>query len=338
MFARVLTFSSLAVFAATLAFHTPALSQNSAQDDGESSPASVAGKAYLGLQLGPVPKLLATHLPDVLEADNGLVIYGMDAESPAAKAGLESSDILVAFDGKTVSSYDKLIEYMSGSEPGQRIELTVIRRGKPLQVKVELGQRPADFAADVPLGGWPLAPGIGDFPEADDFPQMKESLEKMNKMMEQMNEDFGKRFGRGIPPMPAMPAMPKLDPDSFSSSAQSSTSSSFSSINVNKIGDDRYRVTVKYRAKDGEIRELNIEGTAEEIREAVKEDEKMPASVQEQIRRSLVLGSSDSIQSGALGNLSEMRDMLKSLTDDRFGFDDINDELPSLRWDEFNRL
>jgi hypothetical protein len=174
------------------------------------------------------------------------------------------------------------------------VELTVIRRGKLLGVKVTLGQRPTDLVMDMPPRQWPAVPGFPAMPnldtwdDADTPADMQEYLERMNKMMEEMNQRFGRGFGSKLP---NMPSLPKVDPDAFSSSSQSSSSTNFSSINVNKIDGDRYRAEVKYKADDGEIRELIVEGTTDEIRDAAEQDDKMPAKVRQQLLRVVGAGN-----------------------------------------------
>ena len=253
---------------AALALHTPALSQNPA--DGALDDAPSAEKSYLGLHVGPVPNVLSMHLPEMLAPDSGLLVFGVDPGSPAADAGLQTNDILIRLAGKNVSSNDQLINYLQETKVGQTVELNLIRQGKPLVVHVTLAKRPANMAFGNPLGAMPPipnlgapnfgAPNFGAMP--DGFADMQEQMQQMHKRIQKMHEEFHQGFGG----MPAMPAMPGFDPDDLSSWMRSSSSSYSTSISVNKIEGDRYSANVKYKANDGETRELNIEGTLDEIR------------------------------------------------------------------------
>lgn len=57
--------------------------------------------------------------------------------SPAAKAGLQPGDLIVALDGKRVANSDELIVAIRSHSPGDRVTLTYVR-GKAAEVKVEL--------------------------------------------------------------------------------------------------------------------------------------------------------------------------------------------------------
>ena len=62
---------------------------------------------------------------------------------PAAKAGLKDGDIVTAADGTKVTSYDTLVDYFQGKNPGDKIKLTVKRGDKEETIEVTLGKRPA---------------------------------------------------------------------------------------------------------------------------------------------------------------------------------------------------
>ncbi len=61
-------------------------------------------------------------------------------DGPAAKAGLQSEDILKTFDGKEVSTYKELIEQIKTKEPGERVEVVVSRNDKDIRYDVVLGE------------------------------------------------------------------------------------------------------------------------------------------------------------------------------------------------------
>lgn len=347
MFVRILSLATLMMCCAGLALHTPALSQNPAE--GALGDAPSADKTYLGLHVGPVPKVLSMHLPEVLAADSGLLVFGIDPDSPAADAGLQSSDILVRFDGKNVSSNDQLIDHLDETKVGQTVELNLIRQGKPLVVHVKVVKRPANMvfgnrvfgnqAFGNPLGAWPQmpqlgAPNFGDpkfgaMPDMNGFADMQEQMEQMHNKIQKMHEEFHKGLG-------GMPAMPDLDPDDFSSWMRSSSSSHFTSISINKIDGDRYSANVKYKSDDGEARELNIEGTLDEIRSAADADENMPESVRKQLDRSLKMRDFAPFQNGQVsGDMSKMQEMMKQFNQG-FDFDDV--DLPKLPAGNLQRL
>lgn len=110
-------------------------------------PPVAAGKAWLGVQLCPVPAALAEHLR--LE-DKGVMVCNVFEDSPADKAGLARYDVIVRADGKPVAgghdAVQKFSERVRGKEPGEEIELTVVHRGQEQSFTVRLAKPPADPA------------------------------------------------------------------------------------------------------------------------------------------------------------------------------------------------
>lgn len=68
--------------------------------------------------------------------------------SPAAKAGLQPGDTIVAVDGQQISSTEQFIDTVAGYPPGKTITLTVKRGAQTKTVRLTLGNRPAN----VPTG------------------------------------------------------------------------------------------------------------------------------------------------------------------------------------------
>lgn len=133
--------------------------------DPEGRPA--AGRpAHLGIATGPVSAELREHAN--LPERGGLVVTRVEPGSPAAKAGLKANDILLEVDGCEVASPLDLTEMIEAAGPGARVTLDIMRRGKPLEVRVVLGAkragagidgRPADAVAGGPGGMRPGAAG-----------------------------------------------------------------------------------------------------------------------------------------------------------------------------------
>ena len=78
----------------------------------------------------------------------GAVLVEVIPGSPAADAGLQPDDVIVAVDGRRVGPAQDLAERISNYEPGDRVELTVARPGEETkQVTVRLGENPDSPAA-----------------------------------------------------------------------------------------------------------------------------------------------------------------------------------------------
>ena len=72
----------------------------------------------------------------------GALVTSVSDGSPAAEAGLRDGDVVVAVDGRTVSSMIDLAAEVRTKQPGDRVELTVVRDGQEQTVEVTLGTAP----------------------------------------------------------------------------------------------------------------------------------------------------------------------------------------------------
>lgn len=77
----------------------------------------------------------------VAEVENGLKITDVDEESAAGKAGIKISDILTTVEGKPVSKKDELITLMKEKSNGEDLSLSLLRNGKKIDHKLNLGPR-----------------------------------------------------------------------------------------------------------------------------------------------------------------------------------------------------
>jgi serine protease Do len=100
-------------------------------------------RARLGVAIAPphVARRLrrSVGLPDV----DGLLVRGVEDDSPASAAGIERGDLIVAAGGKPVTSLDDIHGALD-TDAG-RLELTLVRGTEERQVTVELGDaQPAE--------------------------------------------------------------------------------------------------------------------------------------------------------------------------------------------------
>lgn len=85
----------------------------------------------------------------------GLVVLGVEAESPAAEAGLcpairnrsgsiRVGDRILAVDEKEVRSPEELSDWVEEHQVGDKVKLRILREGElePQELSVELGTRP----------------------------------------------------------------------------------------------------------------------------------------------------------------------------------------------------
>ena len=78
--------------------------------------------------------------------DGRTEIGSIDPESPAELAKLREGDVVLRIAGRDVTGPDVLASEIRKRKPGQDITLSIERDGKPLDVKVKLGEYPEDEA------------------------------------------------------------------------------------------------------------------------------------------------------------------------------------------------
>ena len=88
----------------------------------------VAQKGYLGIVANTVaiPEEIAEAAG--LEQETGVMIFSVEAGSPARKAGLAMGDVLVKFNSKPVTEFYDLPRLLNEDVIGKNIKLTIIRR------------------------------------------------------------------------------------------------------------------------------------------------------------------------------------------------------------------
>ncbi len=74
-------------------------------------------------------------------ASPGVLLRGVLAGSPAAAAGLQREDLLVRFADRDISSLSDLYSVLREKQPGQDVQLLVLRRGEKLSKIARLGAR-----------------------------------------------------------------------------------------------------------------------------------------------------------------------------------------------------
>jgi serine protease Do len=87
-----------------------------------------------------------------LEKAGGVLITEVQDDTPAAKAGVKSQDIIVKLDDIVIKDTQDLRNRVAETVPGTTVVLQVIRDGKPEDLKVTIGEQPDDFGS-VAQGG-----------------------------------------------------------------------------------------------------------------------------------------------------------------------------------------
>jgi S1-C subfamily serine protease len=82
-----------------------------------------------------------TDEPATDDVDSGILVAAVVPDGPAAKADLVRGDILLQIDGQSVNSSRELQSHLSGLEPGDEVELTVLHGDDERTLTAILGER-----------------------------------------------------------------------------------------------------------------------------------------------------------------------------------------------------
>ncbi len=93
--------------------------------------------------LGVVVEDLSPAVLVALGVENGVVVSEVVPDSPAAKAGLKTGDVIVQVAGERIFSSNGLRQVVA-RRPGQVVEIVIVRRLKELRRQVELARRASD--------------------------------------------------------------------------------------------------------------------------------------------------------------------------------------------------
>jgi S1-C subfamily serine protease len=76
------------------------------------------------------------------ESEDGVELEEVISEEPAARAGLQSGDVVLEADGEPVESANDIQNAVAAKKPGDKVQLKVRRGDDELTVTVTLGTRP----------------------------------------------------------------------------------------------------------------------------------------------------------------------------------------------------
>jgi S1-C subfamily serine protease len=112
--------------------------------------------AFIGISGGTITPDLAKAIN--LPVSEGVIVQSVVKGGPADKAGIEGGhttatiegaevslggDVITEVDGKKVAGMDEIVEIVNEADPGEELELTILRDGSTKTATVTLGDRPA---------------------------------------------------------------------------------------------------------------------------------------------------------------------------------------------------
>lgn len=102
-------------------------------------------RSYLGVSLQDIDRTLAESYK--LSKPEGSLVTQVEPNSPAAQAGLRPGDVILKYNGTSISRTSELLNYLNRTAPKQRVQLEVLRDDKRRQIAATLVTAPDNTPA-----------------------------------------------------------------------------------------------------------------------------------------------------------------------------------------------
>ena len=101
-------------------------------------------RGWLGIQMQNIDEQMAKALG--LSEPKGVLVADVFPGNPAQKAGIKPGDVIVGINGKPVADMHELARIIAGLLPGDKAEVSVVRKGKTQEMDVVLEERSTNVA------------------------------------------------------------------------------------------------------------------------------------------------------------------------------------------------
>ncbi|MDX2152412.1 MAG: DegQ family serine endoprotease [Bryobacteraceae bacterium] len=102
-------------------------------------------RGYIGVTIQEITPALARSFG--LNNADGVVITSVEPNSPAARAGLQTGDVITEFNGEQVRTVSAFRLRVSQTPPNTSVKLTTLRNNQPRPVTLSLAELPSERAA-----------------------------------------------------------------------------------------------------------------------------------------------------------------------------------------------
>jgi serine protease Do len=107
-------------------------------------------RGYLGVSIQDLTPELAKSFG--LSGQEGVLVAGVAPKTPAASAGFKAGDVIIEFNGHTVTDTGHLRNLVAQTPVGQRVHVGIVRDKKQQQIEVTLSEQPEQMASSESPG------------------------------------------------------------------------------------------------------------------------------------------------------------------------------------------
>jgi hypothetical protein len=162
----------------------------------------VGRRGFIGVSLLAITPELRVHYG--APKDAGVLVSDVQADTPAAKAGLEVGDVITAVDGKVVGWTGDVSRGIRSKKAGETVQLDVVRERAPRKLTVTVGERPArersidpgDMKDNLRRYAWTMRDfgrGHAIVENLDDFDGIRDRIEKLEKRVKELEKRLSGR-------------------------------------------------------------------------------------------------------------------------------------------------
>lgn len=211
---------------------------------------------WLGIHLEPLPELVKSQLT----LEHGIVVHATLPDSPAAKAGLKTHDILLAANEQPLKEPVDLIDLLDKTKD-KAIKLTFLRAGKKETLDITPSKRPENLAAVAALVADDVAEVGGDL----DAPIRK--LEEAIRELQARHGGVAPRVLLMHPPIMLPPGAPIPGAPELGAAPRMPANLS---VTISKSGNSPAKIHVEQDGKKWDVTEDKLAELPEDVRAHVQ--------------------------------------------------------------------
>jgi len=162
----------------------------------------VGARGFIGVTLVEVSPELRAHYGAPREA--GVVVSGVEADTPAGRAGIQVGDVITSVDGKRVRWTGDVSRAVRDKKAGETVEVEIVRDRAPRKVTVTVDERKrrersidlGDLKDDLRRHTWVMKDFDKGFPvieNLEDLRGMREKMEDLEKRVRELEKRLSAR-------------------------------------------------------------------------------------------------------------------------------------------------